>query len=39
MNPTEAQQQMVEGAGSQFDPTLVEALIQAIQSGKVPPTC
>jgi putative nucleotidyltransferase with HDIG domain len=39
MNPTEAQQQMVEGAGSQFDPTLVEALIQAIQSGKVPPSC
>lgn len=37
MDPEEAQQIMVEGAGSQYDPTLVEALIQAIKSGKVPP--
>lgn len=36
MDADEAQKQMVEGAGSQFDPTLVEALIQAIKSGKVP---
>lgn len=36
MNADDAQKQMVEGAGSQFDPTLVEALIQAIKSGKVP---
>ncbi|MBX9667808.1 MAG: HD domain-containing protein [Candidatus Obscuribacterales bacterium] len=39
INPEEAQQQMVAGAGSQYDPTLVEALIQAIKSGKVPPSC
>lgn len=39
LNPEEAQQQMVAGAGSQYDPTLVEALIQAIKSGKVPGAC
>ncbi len=39
INPEEAQQQMVAGAGSQYDPTLVEALIQAIKSGKVPAAC
>lgn len=39
MDPVEAQKLIVEGAGSQYDPTLVEALLQAIKSGKVPEVC
>lgn len=39
MAPEEAQQIMVEGAGSQYDPKCVEALIMAIKTGKVPPSC
>ncbi len=39
MKPEDAQKQMVEAAGSQYDPTVVEALIQAIKSGRVPPAC
>lgn len=39
MPPEEAQQIMVEGANSQYDPKCVEALITAIKMGKVPPSC
>lgn len=39
MPPAEAQKLLVEGAGSQYDPTLVEALLQAVKSGKVPEVC
>lgn len=39
MNPDDAQKQMMEGSGSQYDPKCVEALIAAIKAGKVPPSC
>lgn len=39
MAPVEAQKILVEGAGSQYDPTLVEALLQAIKTKKVPEAC
>lgn len=36
MNPVEAQQALTKGAGTQFDPRFVEALILAIMQQKVP---
>ena len=36
LDPKDAQEQIVEEAGKLFDPTFVEALIQAIRDGKVP---
>lgn len=36
MSPTKAQEELVKGAGKQWDPTFVQALIQAIMSKKVP---
>ena len=35
LDPQDAQDQMVEEAGKLFDPTFVEALVQAIKDGKV----
>ncbi|MBZ0188053.1 MAG: HD domain-containing protein, partial [Candidatus Obscuribacterales bacterium] len=35
MDPESAQRQLIESAGSQFDPTFVEALLQSIKEGKV----
>jgi putative nucleotidyltransferase with HDIG domain len=39
MKAEDAQKQVADGAGKMWDPTLVEALLQAIKSGKVPPAC
>jgi putative nucleotidyltransferase with HDIG domain len=36
MPPQKAQEELVKGAGKQWDPTFVQALIQAIMSKKVP---
>ena len=36
MSPNEAQQQLTKGAGTQYDPRFVEALILAIMQQKVP---
>lgn len=36
-DPTAAQQDMIKGAGKQWDPTMVEGLIQSIMQKKVPP--
>jgi putative nucleotidyltransferase with HDIG domain len=36
MKPGDAQQELVKGAGQQWDPTFVQMLIQAIMSNKVP---
>lgn len=36
MPPQKAQEELVKGAGKQWDPTFVQALIQAIMSRKVP---
>ncbi|HEY9679498.1 MAG TPA: HD domain-containing phosphohydrolase [Drouetiella sp.] len=36
ISPQDAQQELVKGAGKQWDPTFVQALIQAIMSNKVP---
>lgn len=36
LTPPEAQQELVKGAGKQWDPTFVQALIQALMSKKVP---
>ncbi len=38
MNPTEAQQVLARGAGKQWDPRFVEALILSIMQNKVPAT-
>ncbi len=37
MDPTQAQQDMIKGAGKQWDPTMIEGLIQSIMQKKVPP--
>lgn len=36
-DPTTAQQDMIKGAGKQWDPTMIEGLIQSIMQKKVPP--
>jgi HD-GYP domain-containing protein (c-di-GMP phosphodiesterase class II) len=38
MKPTDAQQELTKGAGKQWDPQFVMALIQALMSNKVPAT-
>lgn len=38
MAPAAAQQELVKGAGQQWDPTFVQMLIQAIMANKVPAT-
>lgn len=38
MDPIQAQKEVVEASGKMFDPTLVQGLIQALLTGKVPGT-
>ncbi len=37
-DPIKAQKDVVEASGKMFDPTMVQGLIQALITGKVPPT-